>query len=255
MHQSAMYYSKMFFEVYCSGVLSDNFSIVEIGSQNVNGSMREVAPKGVNYIGVDFVEGNGVDIILDDPYKITLSDSSADIVVTSSCFEHSEFFWLTFIEMCRILKPGGFIYLNAPSNGTFHRYPVDCWRFYPDSGEALAAWARRSGFEITLVESFIGARSDNTFNDFVAVFQKNADLSESRTDLIIKRIDWYTNGLTNSGFTNYSQLTYEMSVIASLTQAVTDRDGQIARLNQAITVRDGQIARLNQAITDRSPKS
>ena len=28
-------------------------------------------------------------------------------------------------------------YLNAPSNGEFHRYPVDCWRFYPDAGGAL----------------------------------------------------------------------------------------------------------------------
>jgi len=39
--------------------------------------------------------------------------------------------------------------------------------------------------------------------------------------------------------------------IASLNQAVTDRDGQIASLNQAVTDRDGQIASLNQAVTDR----
>ena len=39
--------------------------------------------------------------------------------------------------------------------------------------------------------------------------------------------------------------------IASLNQAVAERDGQIASLNQAVAERDGQIASLNQAVTER----
>lgn len=39
--------------------------------------------------------------------------------------------------------------------------------------------------------------------------------------------------------------------IASLNQAVAERDGQIANLNQAVTERDGQIAGLNEALTER----
>ena len=39
--------------------------------------------------------------------------------------------------------------------------------------------------------------------------------------------------------------------IASLSQAVTERDGQIASLSQAVTERDGQIASLSQAVTER----
>ncbi len=39
--------------------------------------------------------------------------------------------------------------------------------------------------------------------------------------------------------------------IASLNQAVAERDGQIANLNQAVTERDGQIASLNQALVER----
>ena len=39
--------------------------------------------------------------------------------------------------------------------------------------------------------------------------------------------------------------------IASLNQAVAERDGQIASLNQAVAERDGQIANLNQAVTER----
>ena len=39
--------------------------------------------------------------------------------------------------------------------------------------------------------------------------------------------------------------------IASYSQAVTERDGQIASLSQAVTERDGQIASLSQAVTER----
>ncbi|MEY4537218.1 MAG: hypothetical protein RL171_1369, partial [Pseudomonadota bacterium] len=174
MHQSAMFYGEKFFENYCSGELSGEHTIVEIGSQDVNGSLRELAPVKSRYIGLDFIAGRGVDIIMDDPYKIPLPDNSADAIVTSSCFEHSEFFWLVFLEISRIVKPGGYIYINAPSNGMFHRYPVDCWRFFPDSGEALASWARKNAFNIELLESFIGVRSEeDIWNDFVSVYQKN----------------------------------------------------------------------------------
>jgi SAM-dependent methyltransferase len=89
-------------------------------------------------------------------------------------------FWLLFLEMLRIIKPGGLLYLNVPSNGSFHRYPVDCWRFYPDSAKALVTWAKRSGYDPLLLESFTarkgetGNRYADDWNDFVAVFLKEA---------------------------------------------------------------------------------
>ena len=66
--------------------------------------------------------------------------------------------------------------LNAPSNGLYHCYPVDNWRFYPDSGKALELWARKNGVNLTLVESFVAERSGDVWNDFVAIFRK-ADLA------------------------------------------------------------------------------
>ncbi len=127
---------------------------------------------GYTYIGVDFVQGRGVDVVLEDPYKLPFSDGSVDIVVSSSCFEHSEMFWVLFLEILRILKPSGLFYLSAPSAGPFHRYPVDCWRFYPDSGNALVAWAKRNQYSPIVLESFTG-RMD-VWNDYVAVFLKDA---------------------------------------------------------------------------------
>lgn len=171
MHDTAMKFGKAFFENYLEH--SKELTIVDIGSQDVNGSLRSVAPKNNNYIGLDFVNGDGVDSVITDPYKLPLENESVDVVVSSSCFEHSEFFWLTFIEALRILKPTGLLYLNAPSNGSYHRYPVDCWRFYPDSGIALQNWGIRSGYNCLLLESFVGLRNNDNWNDFVAVFIKD----------------------------------------------------------------------------------
>ena len=70
---------------------------------------------------MDFQQARGVDVVLDDPYKLPLDDASVDIVVSSSCFEHSEMFWLVFLEVMRVLKSDGLFYLNAPSAGSFHQ--------------------------------------------------------------------------------------------------------------------------------------
>lgn len=50
---------------------------------------------------------------------------------------------MTFLEYARVIKPGGMIYINAPSNGDYHRYPDDNWRFYPDCGRVLKNGLRR----------------------------------------------------------------------------------------------------------------
>jgi len=80
-------------------------TVVEIGAQNVNGELREKIPNTFQYLGVDFVKAPGVDVVLEDPYKLPFDDESHDVVISSSCFEHSEFFWMTFMECIRILKP------------------------------------------------------------------------------------------------------------------------------------------------------
>jgi SAM-dependent methyltransferase len=170
MHLSALNFGRLFFDIYASHIADP--VIVEVGSQIVAGTLRDVAPKRGRYIGLDFVPGKGVDAILEDPYVFPLESGMADAVVSSSCFEHSQFFWLTFLEALRLLKPEGVLYINVPSNGIYHRYPFDNWRFYPDAGIALTAWARRSGYDAALVESFLGWQEQDAWNDFVAVFAR-----------------------------------------------------------------------------------
>ena len=172
MHGTAMEYGRRFFELYAAG--AQGLTLVEIGAQDINGSLRSVAPPNNTYLGIDMTAGKGVDIVIQDPYSLPFNDDAVDICISSSCFEHAEFFWLSFNEVLRILKPDGLFYLNAPSNGSFHRHPVDCWRFYPDSGTALQNWGRRNGYRVALLESFVGPQKDDEWNDFVAIFIKDS---------------------------------------------------------------------------------
>jgi len=196
--------ARRFFETYSMG---RTVRIADIGAQDVNGSLRQVAPESAEYIGVDFVEGDGVDVILEDPYKLPFDDDSLDVVVSSSCFEHSEFFWLLFLEIMRVLKPDGLFYLNVPSNGVFHRYPVDCWRFYPDSGVALANWGKRNGLNTTVLESYTSEQESDTWNDFVCVFLKDEEFAASYPDRITSRFAKYSNALRHPELDQFSNRT------------------------------------------------
>lgn len=171
MHDTAYTIGRLFFENYWRPEFG---KIVDLGSLNVNGSLRECAPAEAIYVGLDIEPGKGVDIVMAGDSRLPLADDSTDMAVSSSVLEHDQFFWNTFLELVRITRPGGYIYVNAPSNGSYHRYPVDNWRFYADAARALEAWAARSGSPVTLVESFIAERQGDIWNDFVAVFSKGA---------------------------------------------------------------------------------
>ena len=108
--------------------------VVEIGSADINGSYRAIFPsRTFHYVGCDCASGPGVDLVLDDPYRLPLQNAYADVVISGQMLEHCEFFWLAFGEMLRILKPGG---LPLP----------DCTLIRPDSrssGRPLPLLSRR----------------------------------------------------------------------------------------------------------------
>lgn len=205
MHDTALDFGRRFFQAYAGD--ARNRVIVDIGAQDITGSLRSVAPAGNEYVGVDFVAGKGVDVVITDPYKLPFDNESVDICVCSSCFEHAEFFWLVYLEILRILKPSGLFYLNVPSNGPIHRYPVDCWRFYPDSGVALANWGRRNGYRSTLLESFVGKQESDVWNDFVAIFLKDESHLGNYPRRMQDAISSFSNGLKNGSpqFSNFTE--------------------------------------------------
>lgn len=147
--------------------------VVDLGAASVNGSYRDLFPAGTAYTGFDLAPGPGVDVVLEDPYVLPLADGSVDLVVSGQMLEHCPQFWRVFTEVARVLAPGGLAFMIAPSEGPIHRYPVDCYRFYPDAWGAMADWAG-----LRLVHCWRDRRGP--WCDLVGVFQKGGTL-ERRT--------------------------------------------------------------------------
>lgn len=173
MHDTAMANAKAFVNKYVQHNMGEQV-VLDVGSLDLNGSLREIFEGAKKYIGLDVEAGENVDVVASS-HAIPLGDDSVDVVVSSSCFEHDPMFWLTFLEMCRVVKPSGYIYINSPSNGPYHGYPGDCWRFYADSWKSLAAWGVQNNYSIELTESYIDPQlsSCGLWNDSVGIFQKH----------------------------------------------------------------------------------
>ena len=171
MHKSAMHFGKRFIENYFVPGME---SVLEIGSYNVNGSLRSLKPIGSEWTGIDIEDGPGVDIVVASGSRLPFPDNHFDLVVASSVFEHDIAFWKTLSEMARVVKETGFIYISAPSNGLVHRYPLDCFRFYPDASQSFLEIIRDSVPGAVLAESFVAEQDDGQiWNDFVSIFAMN----------------------------------------------------------------------------------
>ena len=207
MHSSSLRNLKRFFENYLSNF--ENPEILDIGGTKLSDHLTGLDilkkfNKKFNYRTVDIKAGPSVDIVLKNPYLFEeIKENSIDIVISMSTFEHIEFFWLTYLQILKVLKPNGIFYLNAPSNGIFHRWEQDCWRFYPDSSSALIRWGKYNNFNNSLLESFTTKKFlEGGWNDFNGVFlkdRKNLDKFPSR---IIDHINDFYNGIKNDNFEN-----------------------------------------------------
>lgn len=143
MHQSSMEAMTRFVAEDLADRRGSALRVLDVGSMDVNGSYRTLFDDPAwSYTGLDAEPGNGVDLVLPKPYDWSaVRTRSYDVVVSGQAFEHIEFPWVTMLEVARILRPGGLVCLLVPSGGYEHRYPVDCWRYYPDGVRALARWA------------------------------------------------------------------------------------------------------------------
>jgi hypothetical protein len=55
-HDTAIQNGTRFFQTYASRM--SGATVLDIGAQNVNGSLKDVCPKHARHVGIDFVQGN-----------------------------------------------------------------------------------------------------------------------------------------------------------------------------------------------------
>lgn len=143
MHQSSLQAMSRFVTEHLADRRGQPLQVLDVGSMDVNGSYRQFFDDPAwTYTGLDMESGPGVDMILAQPYDwAKVASNRYDVVISGQAFEHIEFPWVTIQEVARIMRPGGLLCLIVPSGGYEHRYPLDCWRYYPDGIKALAHWA------------------------------------------------------------------------------------------------------------------
>jgi SAM-dependent methyltransferase len=165
-----------------------HLDVLELGSATSPGQTRThrslFDPIDDSYVGVDISDGPTVDIVMEQPYTIPAASNSKDVIICGSVLEHVPFLWASMLEMARVLRPGGRLFVTVPSRGHKHS-PIDCWRVYPDGLRALATWS-----SLTLLESHThyppfteDKRHDykridtknHYWGDSVGVFEKPAD--------------------------------------------------------------------------------
>jgi ubiquinone/menaquinone biosynthesis C-methylase UbiE len=79
-------------------------------------------------INIDFYPFINVDIVA-DIHNLPIKDNSADVIINEAVLEHDKNPQSMILEMYRILKPDGLIYVTVPFIASFHSSPNDYYRW------------------------------------------------------------------------------------------------------------------------------
>lgn len=176
MHLSAYDKACVFRAAYLAAYEQSELTVLDVGSAMVEGqdlaNRMAMDNPAWRIIGLDIEPWRNVDVVVADPYDWQeVASASVDVVTCSEVFEHAEYFWITILEIARVLKPNGLAFITSPGGGPRHRFPVDCWRFYDDAFPALARYAGLNLLEAQ-VQWVPAYRKGIQWRDSSAVMQK-----------------------------------------------------------------------------------
>lgn len=144
----------------------NGFRILEIGSRNVTGVNLREKFCNAEYIGFDFYDGENVDVI-GDVHKLSqyfVGNNKFDLIFSSAVFEHLHMPWVAAFEIQKMLKVGGFVFVETHFSFSSHERP---WHFFQFSDMGLRALFNDAlGFD--LIESGLS-------NPMSGYFAHNAD--------------------------------------------------------------------------------
>ena len=135
MHYNALYAIKHFVKKYLN--VDDKLRILDVGSYSTSRPAKDLIfrryfrdNKNWEFIGMDLVAGNNVDIVSDYPYNYPFEDNEFDIVISGNTLEHVKDTHKFIKELNRITN--NLLCVIVPNRRPEHKYPVDCWRVFPD---------------------------------------------------------------------------------------------------------------------------
>jgi hypothetical protein len=136
--------------------------ILELGSRNVTGTNLRKNFSEATYIGFDFYGGENVDIV-GDAHKLStyfIGQEKFDLIFSSAVFEHLHMPWVAAVEIQKMLKVGGHVFIETHFSFSSHERP---WHFFQFSDMGLRALFNESlGFD--LIESGMSNPITGFFN-------------------------------------------------------------------------------------------
>jgi SAM-dependent methyltransferase len=126
--------------------LPAGMNILEIGSREVTGpsSAREIF-RNHRYTGFDYYPGRNVDVVGDVHRLSSYFSEPFDLIYTQACFEHFAMPWVVSVEIAKILKVGGYLYVATHFSYATHERP---WNFFQFSDMGLRVlFPETLGFE------------------------------------------------------------------------------------------------------------
>jgi ubiquinone/menaquinone biosynthesis C-methylase UbiE len=146
--------------------------VLEIGSREVTGvsTARKEFSKA-EYIGFDFYGGNNVDVV-GDAHKLSTyfkGQEKFDLIYSSACFEHFAMPWIVSMEIAKLLKVGGLVFVETHFSFCSHERP---WNFFQFSDMALRTlFSPALGFEC--IEAGMSNPIVGRFSSFADDYLKN----------------------------------------------------------------------------------
>ena len=177
MHKSSIMRFGWFFEEYKNYLksISDGVvKILDVGGKNYNGTYDEIL-SSIEYQKdiLDILDSPEVTYVPKDPYHWNeIEDETYDLVYAAQAFQHIDYFWLTILEMKRVLKKNGILLILAPSNRYDGKYPVADWAFNRDGLKALANWADLEVLEVVVAgipDLSVGSEWDHPLDDAMLI--------------------------------------------------------------------------------------
>lgn len=133
--------------------LSANFNkkglrVLEIGSRNVTGANLRGRFNQADYLGFDYYPGENVDIA-GDAHKLSSyfpNNQQFDLIFSSAVFEHFHMPWVVALEIQKMLKVGGYVFVETHFSFSAHERP---WNFFQFSDLGLRVLFNEAlGFEL-----------------------------------------------------------------------------------------------------------
>jgi len=143
-------------------------AVLELGSRNVSGITRQdVFSHCRKYVGFDIHPGEGVNVV-GDCHRLSnyLDREEFDLVYTVSVFEHLMFPWKVVLELNKVMKFGGYVFVSTHPAWPTHELPWDFFRYMAGGFQAL--FNEYTGFELVEVSEGLPCRAYALVNDVPA---------------------------------------------------------------------------------------